>query len=237
VIKGFHWLTHEGGKFSTSRGRGVFCDDALDALPADLWRWWLIANAPETSDADFQPARFVADVNKDLADVFGNLLQRVLAFAHRSFDGRVPAGGAATALDAAAASDISGHVAALRRHHEAREFRRAAAETRALWSRANAYVQDAAPWSALRSDRSRAEAATRTALNIARICALVAWSIVPDLAETALRKLGEPADRTPPPWPDEVERLVLGTETVGRPLGGGEVLVRRIGLEQLAFAD
>ncbi|WP_408903169.1 methionine--tRNA ligase [Methylobacterium radiotolerans] len=236
VIKGFHWLTHEGGKFSTSRGRGVFCDDALDVLPADLWRWWLIANAPETSDADFQPARFVADVNKDLADVFGNLLQRVLAFAHRSFDGRVPAGGAPSALETAAASDIATHVALLRRHHETREFRRAAAETRALWSRANAYFQEAAPWSALRNDRPRAEAATRTALNIARICALVAWSIVPDLAENALGKLGEPATPTTPPWPVEVERLVLGTESVGRPLGGGDVLVRRIGLEQLAFA-
>jgi methionyl-tRNA synthetase len=44
----------------------------LEELPADLWRWWLIANAPETSDADFNTGRFVADVNKDLADIFGN---------------------------------------------------------------------------------------------------------------------------------------------------------------------
>ena len=53
VIKGFHWLTYEGGKFSTSRGRGIFADAALEELPADLWRWWLIANAPESADTDF----------------------------------------------------------------------------------------------------------------------------------------------------------------------------------------
>jgi methionyl-tRNA synthetase len=46
VIKGFHWLTYDGGKFSTSRRRGIFTDAALDELPADLWRWWLIANPP-----------------------------------------------------------------------------------------------------------------------------------------------------------------------------------------------
>jgi methionyl-tRNA synthetase len=71
VIKGFHWLQYEGGKFSTSAKRGIFTDGALDELPADYWRWWLIANAPETSDTDFSLQRFAADVNKDLADVFG----------------------------------------------------------------------------------------------------------------------------------------------------------------------
>jgi methionyl-tRNA synthetase len=55
----------------------------LEELPADLWRWWLIANAPESSDTDFTIDRFVADVNKDLADVFGNLYHRVLVYAAR----------------------------------------------------------------------------------------------------------------------------------------------------------
>jgi methionyl-tRNA synthetase len=90
VIKGFHWLSYAGGKFSTSRKRGVFTDAALEELPADLWR---IANAPESSDTDFTVDRFVADVNKDLADVFGNLVNRILVFSSRTFDGRIPAGG------------------------------------------------------------------------------------------------------------------------------------------------
>ena len=43
VIKGFNWLTYEGGKFSTSEARGIFTDAALEELPADVWRWWLAA--------------------------------------------------------------------------------------------------------------------------------------------------------------------------------------------------
>ena len=49
----FNWLNYYGGKFSTSQGRGVFMDQALELLPADYWRWWLIANSPESSDATF----------------------------------------------------------------------------------------------------------------------------------------------------------------------------------------
>ena len=81
VIKGFNWLTFEGGKFSTSRRHGIFTDTALDLLPADVWRWWLAANAPEGDDTDFTVPRFVDGVNKDLADMFGNLVNRCLAFA------------------------------------------------------------------------------------------------------------------------------------------------------------
>ena len=68
VIKGVNWLTYEGGKFSTSAGRGVFLDQALDLLPSDYWRWWLTANAPESSDSDFSFPRFATNVDHDLAD-------------------------------------------------------------------------------------------------------------------------------------------------------------------------
>ena len=199
VIKGFHWLTYEGGKFSTSRRRGIFSDAALDELPADLWRWWLIANAPETSDTDFTVSRFAADVNKDLADVFGNLVNRVVRFAAQAFDGRVPGGGTPGELERALAAEIDARVARIRRHHEALEFRPAAAETRAVWARANAYLQEAAPWTAIGSDRVRAAVITRTALSLVRLCAVLAWSIVPTLAQEVLAALGEKGPV--PPWP------------------------------------
>ena len=50
VLKSFNWLNWYGGKFSTSQGRGVFMDQALELLPADAWRWYLLANSPEGSD-------------------------------------------------------------------------------------------------------------------------------------------------------------------------------------------
>jgi len=237
VIKGFHWLTYEGGKFSTSHRRGVFCDSALKALPADLWRWWLIANAPESADTDFRVARFAADVNKDLADVFGNLVRRVVCFAQSAFKDGLPDGGESGAVERAMAVDIAGHVERLRAHHEAREFRRAAAETRALWSRANAYVQEAAPWTALKADPARAAFITRTALNLVRLSATVAWCIVPNLAAGILRMLGDPSADTTPPWPENLDCTSLSMNRGVPGLTVAQPLVVKVAIADLAFAD
>ena len=232
VIKGFHWLTHEGGKFSTSLGRGVFCDTALDMFPADSWRWWLIANAPENADTNFESARFVADVNKDLADVFGNLVRRVVQFALRGFDGKIPDGGTPGDTERALAIDIEARIGALRAHHEAREFRRAAAETRAIWARANVYLQETAPWSSIKTDPDRAALATRTALNLVELCATVAWSIIPSLAEEVLGALGGPRIGSVPPWPERIERGLSSRDRVGRILTDSGPLVTKITLDQ-----
>jgi methionyl-tRNA synthetase len=183
IIKGFHWLSYAGGKFSTSRKRGVFTDAALEELPADLWRWWLIANAPETSDTDFTIDRFVADVNKDLADVFGNLLNRILVFSSRTFDGRIPARGQFGTDERALANEVTAKLASIRYQHEQLDFRRAAAETRALWVLANSFLQRAAPWSA---GGDHAAVITRVTLNLVRLCAIAAHSIVPSLSGIVL---------------------------------------------------
>src|SRR5207244_2402920 len=112
VVKGFHWLTYEGGKFSTSQRRGVFTDAALKVLPSEVER----------------------------------------------------------------------RIAILRGWHEGLEFRRAAAETRALWVLANGYIQEQAPWTMIKSDPARAAVTTRSALSLLTLCAVVSWSIIPTLA-------------------------------------------------------
>jgi len=137
-IKGFNWLTYEGGKFSSSARRGIFTDAALDLLPADYWRWWLAANAPENADTDFTVTRFVEGVNKDLADNFGNFGNRCLTFAAASFEAEVPAGGEPGPIELALAQDLGRLLRRLRAHHEAVSFRKAADEVRAVWRLGNA---------------------------------------------------------------------------------------------------
>jgi methionyl-tRNA synthetase len=225
VIKGFHWLTYQGGKFSTSQQRGVFTDAALEVLPADLWRWWLIANAPESADVDFDFRRFAGDINKDLADVFGNLATRVTSFACRAFDGRVPADGFPGAPEHALASEVDRRLDALRQWHEKLEFRRAAAETRALWVLANAYVQEQAPWTSIKSDPARAAVTTRTALNLLSVCAGVAWSIVPTLAGRVLSAFGAATDC--PRWPQHCAPRLLDARK-GDPIARVEPLVTKL---------
>ncbi|WP_244486406.1 methionine--tRNA ligase [Bradyrhizobium viridifuturi] len=229
VIKGFHWLNYEGGKFSTSRKRGIFTDAALEELPADLWRWWLIANAPESADTDFSVSRFVADVNKDLADIFGNLVNRIVSFAHRAFDGRIPDGGVPGDAERRLAHDLEQRIAALHRHHTALEFRAAAATTRAIWDVANAYLQHAAPWTAIKSDPDRAAVITRVGINLVALSATLAWSIVPALSARVLGALSR--DEAVPRWPNGPP-LPLLDRGAGTPVASFGPLVEKISPEK-----
>ena len=129
VIKGVNWLVYDGGKFSTSARRGVFLDQALALLPADYWRWWLAANAPEGNDTDFTFARFARDVNHDLADNFGNLVNRVLKLVVTRCGSVLPARGEPGELRKPFSPPSStGISAALRRHHDGCALRKAAEE-------------------------------------------------------------------------------------------------------------
>src|SRR5262249_606864 len=110
-LKGFNWLNFEGGKFSTSQKRGVFMDSALEILPADYWRYYRMANAPESSDSNFTWNHFANQVNKDLADVLGNFVNRVTKFCAARFEGKVPAEGAYGEEEAVLTAELDRRVA------------------------------------------------------------------------------------------------------------------------------
>lgn len=199
-IKGFNWLTYDGGKFSTSGRHGIFTDTALAILPADAWRWWLAAHAPEGADSDFTVERFVAGVNKDLADGFGNLVNRCLSFAATKFAAEVPSGGEVGPVERSLADDLGSCLRRLRDHHEALNLRKAAGEVRAVWRLANVYLAETAPWSAIKGDPERAAVIVRTGINLVRVAALAAWPFVPTASTEVLRCLGEACE--PVPWPE-----------------------------------
>lgn len=201
-LKAFNWLTWYGGKFSTSGKRGIFMDQALELLPGDYWRWYLLANAPESSDAAFTLEGFQSAVNADLANVFGNFVNRITRFAATKMEGQVPGGGAPGPLEQALAARLADGIAALTAHHDAMDFRKAAAETRALWVAGNEYLQEAAPWTAIKTDPERAAVVVRTGLNLVALFARLAAPFIPDTAQRVLDALAVPADGRGWPAPD-----------------------------------
>lgn len=225
TIKGFNWLTFESGKFSTSAQRGIFADKALAALPADIWRWWLAANAPEDADSDFTAERFVAGVNKDLADTFGNLVHRCLSFVAGRYGGIVPCAGAAGPAEAALAHRLTECLHRLRDHHEALEFRKAAEQVRAVWRLGNAYLAAQAPWAAFEREPERAAIVARTGVNLVRAAALAAWPFIPTAAERVLENVGEASDVVS--WPNDGE-AALAAIPGGRRIAVPPPLFRKI---------
>jgi methionyl-tRNA synthetase len=199
-IKSFNYLTYDGGQFSTSQGRGVFMDQALEILPPDYWRWWLLSHAPETSDAEFTWEAFQQDVNKDLADVLGNFVSRITKFCRSKFGEVVPDGGDYGPKEAEVTAELAERLARYERHMDAIEIRKAAAELRAIWVAGNEYLQEAAPWTVFKTDEARAAAITRFALNLIPFYAGLSAPFIPDAAAAMAEAMG-----TGLTWPDSTE--------------------------------
>jgi methionyl-tRNA synthetase len=197
-IKSFNYLNYDGGQFSTSRGRGVFMDQALEILPSDYWRWWLLSHVPENSDSEFTWENFQASVNKDLADVLGNFVSRVTKFCRSKFGTEVPSGGALGAKEEALVAELQTRLSAYQEHMEAIEIRKASAELRAMWAAGNEYLQDAAPWAVFKEDPAAAAAIVRVSLNLIRLYAVLSEPFVPDASAAMLAAMksdgGWPAD-------------------------------------------
>jgi methionyl-tRNA synthetase len=231
MLKAFNWLNWYGGKFSTSNKRGVFMDAALEILPPDFWRWYLTSNAPESSDTAFTWEQFASAINRDLADVLGNFVNRILKFTEGKFDGVIPDGGAPGPLEEKLYADVSARLADLAEQMDAIEVRKSAQALRALWVVGNEYLQEAAPWTAIKTDRDRAAVIVRTALNLAALYARISAPFIPFAAE----KIAEAfALSWPPAWPTTDAAAELSTLPVGLSVRAPEVLFKKIEDEQIA---
>ncbi len=87
------YLNYEDGKFSKSKGIGVFGNDAKDTgIPADVWRFYIYYNRPEKSDTQFSWEDFQLMVNGELIGNLSNLVNRTITFISKYFDGKLPEG-------------------------------------------------------------------------------------------------------------------------------------------------
>jgi methionyl-tRNA synthetase len=226
-IKSFNYLNYDGGQFSTSRGRGVFMDQALEILPADYWRWWLLSNAPESSDAEFTWENFQANVNKDLADVLGNFVSRITKFCRSKFGEVVPEGGSNGEQEEKLIADITARLRDYETHMNAIDVRKAAAELRAIWVAGNEYLQSAAPWSTFKEDPETAAAQVRLGLNLIRLYAVLSAPFIPSTAARMMEAM-QTSDDT---WPSDVA-AALSHLSAGHEFSVPDVLFAKITDEQ-----
>ncbi len=222
-IKSFNYLNYDGGQFSTSQGRGIFMDHALEILPADYWRWWLLSHAPESSDSEFTWENFQVSVNKDLADVLGNFVSRVTKFCRSKFGEEIPTGGAYGPQEEALIAELSTRIRAYEGHMEAIEVRKSATELRAIWVAGNEYLQSAAPWATFKEDPEKAAMQIRLALNLIRLYAVLSAPFIPDASAAILTAMQTEDDS----WPDDVANA-LDTLPAGHAFTVPEVLFAKI---------
>jgi methionyl-tRNA synthetase len=183
------YLTMEGKQFSTSRRHSIYVRDFLDRYDPDPLRYYLVAAGPETQDTDFTWAEFVRRNNDELLANWGNLVNRTLTSAHRTF-GAVPDPGELTDRDAALLAGGGGGVSTVGEQIDSGRFRAGLAETMRLASTVNQYVSDQAPWALVKTDRDRAATVLYVALRAVDSLKILFTPFLPHTSQQVHELLG-----------------------------------------------
>ncbi len=195
------YVTMSGSKASSSRNWAVWMPDYVARHDPDPLRYVLTAIMPETSDSDFTWAEYVRRNNDELVARWGNLVNRVLTITRRNFEERVPAPPSSLALESqalldavdAAFEEVGGHI-------EAVNLRSALGAATGVATLANRYLDDRAPWTAVRSDRDHAAETLYVAINVISGLATLLQPFLPFTSSEAWAFCGNVGDIQAAGW-------------------------------------
>jgi len=200
------FLTMSGSKFSTSRGTVIYVGDFLREFGPDTLRYFISVAGPETQDTDFTWDEFVRRINFELANEWGNLVNRSIAMAHRTL-GAVPAPSTLQAADfelLATSRAAFGTVGALL---ERNRFKAAIGEAMRVVGAANKYLSEQEPWK--RTDEvSRRDTILHTALQVVADANTLLTPFLPHAAQRVHEQLGGTGVWSAQPQITEVSEIV-----------------------------
>ena len=185
------YLTMSGSKFSSSRGVVIYVKDFLEEFGADPLRYFIAVAGPENNDTDFTWDEFVRRINNELANGWGNLVNRTVSMAHKNF-GEVPTPGELSDADqaildlASRTFDEAGDALSHSR------FKQGITKIMHVVGEANAYIAEQEPWKLAKDETQRERLATVlwTALQVVSDCNTMLTPFLPHTAQAVHETLG-----------------------------------------------
>ncbi len=184
------FLNLEGGKFSKSRNNAIYVKDFLATFEPDLLRYTITTILPETRDSDFYWKDFQAKSNNELADIYGNFVNRTIAFAEKNFGGAVPSRGSLNNRDKEILDVLAKTPAAAGALFEKFKFREGTVEVMNLARAANKYFNDSEPWKTVKTSPDECATTLNICLQIVRSLAVLFAPVVPFSSETIWKMMG-----------------------------------------------
>ena len=184
------YLNYEGGKFSKSRGIGIFGNDVQETgIKADVWRFYMFYNRPEKQDFTFTWKDFQEKINKELIGNLSNLVNRTLTFVKRFYDGNLGEG----VLDQELKAQIIEKEKEITDSLERAEERDALRAIFALSDIGNKAFQASEPWKLRNEDPERAKAILRTLVYLIRDLGVMVTPYMPSTGEKILAFVSSPS--------------------------------------------
>lgn len=199
------YLNYENGKFSKSRGVGVFGDTVKDTgIPPSVWRYYLLANRPETGDTQFEWKSFIAANNSELLSNLGNFVNRLIKFVDAKCGGVIPAFSATYEDDS---FDFPGFIAEVNTilgeyvaEMEAVKLRAGLRKLMEISAKGNNLLAGRLDNANLTNFASRTQTIIGLALNLAYLVASLASPFMPSTATSIVEQLNAPLHSIPNTW-------------------------------------
>ncbi|KAL1513916.1 hypothetical protein ABEB36_003254 [Hypothenemus hampei] len=184
-IMATEYLNYEDGKFSKSRGIGVFGTDAKNTkIPSDVWRFYLLFIRPETQDSSFSWDDLVTKNNSELLNNLGNFINRALTFVKNNFNKTIPQMDLLPddyTLLALCTREVKGYINAL----EKCRLRDGIRHILSISRHGNQYMQQNQPWVKIKEGNTgKIRAGTIVGL-CANLAALLSTLLQPYMPETS----------------------------------------------------
>ncbi|WP_300080471.1 methionine--tRNA ligase [Propioniciclava sp.] len=182
------FLTMSGSKLASSRGHVIYVGDFLREFGPDALRYYIAVAGPENQDTDFTWDEFVRRVNFELANEWGNLVNRSVSMAHKNV-GAIPAASALTEADRALLAASAGAFETVGGLLERARFKQAITEAMRVVSLANKYLSDEEPWKK-KDDPARRDTILHVALQAVSDCNALLTPFMPHAAQKVFEALG-----------------------------------------------
>ena len=182
------FMTMKGSKVSSSRGASIFVGDFLAEFGPDALRYYIAVAGPENQDTDFTWEEFVRRTNFELANEWGNLVNRSISMAHKNV-GAIPAAGELTDEDRTLLERSRQAFGTVGDHIEARRFKAGITEAMRIVGLANKYISDMEPWK-LKDDPARRDTVLHVALQVVSDCNTMLTPFLPHAAQKVFEALG-----------------------------------------------
>lgn len=182
------YLNYEDGKFSKSKGIGVFGSDAKESgIKADAWRFFIFYNRPEKQDYQFTWKEFRDKYNGELIGNLGNLVNRTLLFVNKYYEGKIPD----APVDQEMWEAVRSHEKKMTEHLEWADLKDAFHEIFAISDIGNKAFQDGEPWKTRTTDPDKAAKLIHNLCYMIKDLMIMAHPYLPQFSETILGYLGK----------------------------------------------
>lgn len=182
------FMTMKGSKVSSSRGASIFVKDFLAEFGPDALRYFIAVAGPENNDTDFTWEEFVRRTNFELANEWGNLVNRSISMAHKNV-GAIPEAAEFTDDDRALLAECEQAFDTVGEYIEARHFKAGITEAMRIVSLANKYISDQEPWKK-KDDPARRDTILHVALQAVADCNTLLTPYLPHSAQKIFEALG-----------------------------------------------